>query len=127
MTRVEKGLSNYTYEDYLTLEASSEEKLEFHGGFIVAMAGGTPEHGLIAINFATAVNKELRRKGKNDCGTLSSDVKIYIPGSNRGFFLDAYIVCGEMERSNTDPQGYYQSYTYTRSSFREYTSARPRN
>ena len=99
----EKALSTYTYEDYLALEADSNEKLEFHGGYIIAMAGGTPEHGLIAGNFIGAVNQSLREADKN-CSTFTSDVKVHIASANRGFYPDASIVCGPFEKSEKDPK-----------------------
>ncbi|NJN77549.1 MAG: hypothetical protein HC803_03825 [Saprospiraceae bacterium] len=37
----------YTVEEYLEIQESSEEKLEFRNGEIVAMAGGTGGHNLI--------------------------------------------------------------------------------
>ena len=47
----EEALSNHSYETYLTLEEESDQKYEFHAGYISAMAGGTPDHSLIAENF----------------------------------------------------------------------------
>lgn len=45
----EKASSNHTYKDYLALEAESDIKYEYHDGFIVAMAGGSPEHSQIGL------------------------------------------------------------------------------
>jgi len=99
----EKALATYSYEAYLALESDSEQKFEYHDGFIRAMAGGTPEHGLIAGNFIGTVNQELRKSGKN-CATFTSDVRIHLAATNRTFYPDASIVCGEFERSEVDPQ-----------------------
>ena len=41
-----------SYDDYLALERSSETKHEYVNGEVFATAGGTPEHGRLAINLA---------------------------------------------------------------------------
>jgi len=97
----EKAISTYTYEAYLALEAESEIKYEFHDGMITAMAGGTPEHALIAGNFIGEVNNKLRKRAK-PCGTFSSDVKIHIESTNRSYYPDATVVCGEFVKSKKD-------------------------
>jgi len=40
---------HHTYEDYLQLEPGSPHKLEYCDGEIYAMAGGSPEHGALAM------------------------------------------------------------------------------
>ncbi|MEM6801710.1 MAG: Uma2 family endonuclease [Bacteroidota bacterium] len=92
----EKAISIYTYEAYLAVEAESELKYEFHDGMITAMAGGTPEHGIIASNFIQSLPKF------DSCTIFSSDVKIHIQSSNRTFYPDASIVCGDYQRSEKD-------------------------
>ena len=97
----EKTLGNNTYEDYLALEAESDVKYEFHDGFITAMAGGTPEHGEVAINFAWALKTALKKANKS-CKIYSSDVKVHIGAVNRSFYPDVSIVCGTKKISNKD-------------------------
>lgn len=43
-------MANQDYKTYLALEQEPEQKYEYHDGFIVAMAGGTPMHALIMVN-----------------------------------------------------------------------------
>ena len=88
-----KTISTYTYEAYLAVETESELKYEFHDGMITAMAGGTPEYGIIASNFIQSLPKF------DSCTIFSSDVKIYIQSPNRTFYSDASIVCGDYQRS----------------------------
>ncbi len=98
----EKALSSLTYTDYLDLESGLDKKYEYHDGMITAMAGGSPEHGLIAANFITEVN--LFFKGNNDdCFSYTSDVKIHIPSSNRTYYPDASVICGKPEKMEKDP------------------------
>lgn len=87
---------NYSYETYLTFEAKSELKHEFHDGMITAMAGGTLEHGIITSNF-------IRALPKIDSWTIfPSDVKVHISETNRTFYPDTSIVCGEYKKSEKD-------------------------
>ncbi len=99
----EKALGNNTYEDYLALEAESDVKYEFHDGFILAMAGGTPEHAEIAVNFTWALKNALKQANK-PCRVLSSDAKVYVEAVNRSYYPDATVVCGKKEISEKDPR-----------------------
>lgn len=51
-----KTLDAHTLESYIQLDAESDVEYEYFDGFIVAMAGGAPEHGEIAANVTTALN-----------------------------------------------------------------------
>src|SRR5688572_31691626 len=57
-----RRLHKYTYEAYLEHEASSNVKHEFLEGEIYAMAGGTVEHAVLAVNVSTALRSQLRGK-----------------------------------------------------------------
>ncbi len=98
----EQVLSSSTYETYLQIEAESEIKHEYHDGFILAMAGGTPNHGLLGGNVVTALNVTLSREGKI-CRVFNSDLRIKIDHTNRGYYPDASVVCNDPEFSNQDP------------------------
>ncbi len=97
----EPSISTYSYEAYLALEAKSETKYEFRDGFIVAMAGGTPAHGLIAANITRALGNAIISTNK-PCSPYSSDVKIHIEATNRTFYPDLSIVCGKAIPSEKD-------------------------
>ena len=97
----EEAVSTYTYEAYLSLEQESEIKYEFHDGFIVAMAGGSPEHSQIATNFTWAVNNALRNNNKS-CISYNSDLKIQIDATRRSYYPDASVVCDKPIRSDKD-------------------------
>lgn len=84
----------YSFKEYLELEAKAEFKSEFWNGTIVAMAGGTPTHGKIANNVGTAINNALDKKN-NNCSAYNSDVKVFIPDFNRGVYPDCMAICGE--------------------------------
>ncbi|MEM6262608.1 MAG: Uma2 family endonuclease [Bacteroidota bacterium] len=95
-------LANYSYDTYLQLEQESDEKYEYHDGMITNMAGGTPNHGLIMMNAAFALNSELKDKSK-PCVIYSSEVKVRIESSKRTFYPDFSVVCGPPIYSKTDP------------------------
>ena len=98
----EKALSVYSYEAYLALEAESDTKYEYHDGMITAMAGGSPEHGQIAVNFTRFAGNALSMNNK-PCIIYSSDVKVHISTTKRTFYPDASIVCEKPAKSDKDP------------------------
>lgn len=99
----EKALARYTYEEYLAIEAASDQRYEYYDGYPVAMVGGSPDHGRIASNMATELNLACKRH-KSACGALSSDVKVHVRMANQGYYPDVSVVCGPVERSSQDPQ-----------------------
>lgn len=98
----EKAASTYTYEAYLELEKDPDAKYEYHDGMITAMAGGTLAHALIQMNLGRALGNELEKKG-NDCLVFSSDAKIHIEATNRTYYPDLSVVCGEAKTGTQDP------------------------
>ncbi|RMG67240.1 MAG: Uma2 family endonuclease [Bacteroidetes bacterium] len=95
-------LSDLSYTAYLKLLKESPEKLEYHDGFVTAMAGGTLEHSLITMNTGRALGNVLEDAQK-PCRVFSSDARIRIEATNRSFFPDLSVVCGEIERGEDDP------------------------
>jgi Uma2 family endonuclease len=92
-------LVHHSYEDYLWLEEQSLAKHEFCGGEIYAMAGGTPEHGALAVAIATALRAQLPAS----CNILSSDVKVRISVSDLTTYPDLSVVCGSLLVEVTSP------------------------
>jgi Uma2 family endonuclease len=89
----------YTIEEYLEIQESSEEKLEFRNGEIVAMAGGTGNHSLISTSITTALDNAIDNSGKN-CMVFNSDIKVKIDNYNCFVFPDSSVVCGDVEYDN---------------------------
>jgi Uma2 family endonuclease len=85
--------------EYLALEAVSLIKHEYHNGKIIAIAGGTPRHSLLKVNFVSEAKNAL--KGKN-CLTYDSDLQVAI-NRNRFVYPDATIVCGKLEFFEDNP------------------------
>jgi Uma2 family endonuclease len=81
----------YTIEEYLRIERDSTQKHEFRQGEIVAMAGASPEHALIAANVLREFGNAL--KGK-PCRVYSNDLKVAAAHGSRIAYPDASIICG---------------------------------
>ncbi len=84
----------YTVEEYFALEASSQEKYEYIDGRIIAkgemlaMAGGSANHALIAAN----VTGELRnRLTGSPCRVYTSDLRIRIPRKTLFYYPDVTV------------------------------------
>lgn len=89
----------HRYSDYLELERTSPFKLEFSDGEIFAMAGGTPEHGALAMQFVRLIASSLPAS----CTVYSSDVKIRVLATDLATYPDVSIVCGPLDRALDDP------------------------
>jgi Uma2 family endonuclease len=89
-----------SHADYLAAEAAGELRHEFLAGEVVAMAGGTPEHGALAM----AVGGELRAalRGK-PCRVFSSDVRVHVAATGLTTYPDLSVVCGRLETHPDDP------------------------
>lgn len=104
----------YTVEEYLWEEQRSSIKREYFKGQIYAMAGGSLNHSLIAVNLISELRTQLRGSG---CQVFNSDLKVAVPGSARPkgrkrregeefiTYPDAGIICGVPE--------YYKDDEYT--------------
>lgn len=89
-----------TYAEYLALERTAEEKHEYLRGDVWAMAGGTPEHGRLAMALGRVLAGALTGK---PCVVYSSDVRLRIAATNRSTYADAFVVCGPDRRAGDDP------------------------
>jgi Uma2 family endonuclease len=90
-----------TYAEYLALEASSAAKHEYLAGTVVAMAGGTIEHGRLVSRMTVLVSTALAGRA---CAVLPADVRIRIRSADRSTYPDLHVVCGPLERDPDDDQ-----------------------
>jgi Uma2 family endonuclease len=92
----------YTVDEYLTIEAESEERHEYLDGHIFAMAGESGEHGDISVNIVASLANQL--KGK-PCRARTKDTKVRSGPTPKGrqstnglySYPDIVVVCGEPE------------------------------
>ncbi len=84
-------LPKLTEEQYLAIERAAETKSEFLNGQMFAMAGGTDNHSLLAVNFAIELGSRLRG---SPCRVFNSDLRVKIPATGLLTYPDLSIVCG---------------------------------
>lgn len=83
------------FADWLAAERASDQgRTEYLNGEVVALAGGSEAHNLIAGN----VHGELRTcfKGR-PCYVYTSDMKVRVESANLGAYPDVMAICGERQ------------------------------
>jgi Uma2 family endonuclease len=93
------GHHRYTWHEYLVLEHDSPTKHEFFDGEIYAMAGGTPQHALLASQAIGELNRQL--KGK-PCKTYTSDLRVRVAATGLATYPDVAVICGGIEPDAKD-------------------------
>ncbi|WP_437312305.1 Uma2 family endonuclease [Sorangium sp. So ce388] len=88
-----------SFAEYLSQEQASETKHEYANGEIFAMAGGTPEHGLMAVNVASVLRGQLVDRR---CRVYNSDVRVRSQATGLATYPDVSVVCGRLERDPED-------------------------
>jgi len=90
---------NIAPEEYLRIERKAEYKSEYVDGVMFAMAGGSPEHSLIAGNVLTELNVQMRDK---PCLVFNSDMKVRVPSSRKFHYPDATVVCDKPQYADDE-------------------------
>ena len=85
--------------EYLAAEAKSETRHEYLQGEVFAMAGGTPEHGALAMAIGGALLSALRNR---PCRVFNSDVRVRIRETDLTTYPDVSVVCGHLQRDDED-------------------------
>jgi Uma2 family endonuclease len=80
--------------EYLARERAAEAKSEYYEGVTFAMAGGSEEHSLIAVNVAGALNSQLADR---PCKVYNSDMRVQMEEDGPYAYPDVSVVCGEAE------------------------------
>jgi Uma2 family endonuclease len=81
-------------EEYLEFERLAETKHEYLHGEIIAVAGGSPGHGLIGGNVFRALGNRL---DGTKCIPFNSDVRVCVRWGSLIAYPDVSIVCGAIE------------------------------
>jgi len=84
----------YTFEDYVRFERDATSKHEFVSGLILAMAGGTIEHGALCAAVLGMLREQLRGRR---CRAYDSNARVRIAESGNAYYPDASVVCGSLE------------------------------
>lgn len=87
-------------EEYLAAELAREERHEYLGGYVHAMAGGTVAHARIGMNLSIALGSRLRGK---PCEAFNSDAKVRVelPTQTRFYYPDGMVVCESTDAALT--------------------------
>lgn len=86
----------FTSAEYLKMEEAAESKSEYYAGEIFAMAGGTSDHSLVAVNLTIELGQQLATK---PCRLYNSDMRLFIEQSGLYTYPDAMIVCGKVQQA----------------------------
>ncbi len=92
-----------TIQQYLEWEYKSETKHEYEQGTILAMTGGSINHGILCGNIYTEIRMGLTPKNSN-CNAFGSEIRIHIEKTDSIVYPDAMVICGEMEVSKEDKE-----------------------
>jgi Uma2 family endonuclease len=84
----------YSWEAYLTLEAESEERYEYHDGEIVAMAGATNRHNKI---IGRTYAKLLIATDQKGCDVFFENVRLLRYQSERYLYPDLMVTCNPLD------------------------------
>lgn len=84
----------YSPEEYLELETAAEFKSEYRDGLIIPMAGGTPNHNQITVNFSAALNFALKGQPYR---VFTSDLRLWIPQVRLYTYPDVMVVSGQLQ------------------------------
>lgn len=89
-----------TEAEYLAFDAAHEGRHEFVNGEIIAMAGVSVSHSIIAMNTTLALGAAL--KG-GPCRPHGADLRVLIDETGLYAYPDITVVCGEVLLSDTNP------------------------
>lgn len=96
----EPAKQRMTYAEYLGVLETSDVKYEFLDGELLAMAGGTADHALIALNIGATLRTALRG---GPCRAYGADLRIHPPHTDFSAFADGSVLCGPREHALDDP------------------------
>lgn len=88
-----------TYAQYVAIANDSDVRYEYVAGEVIAMAGGTVEHGRLISRAAALIDRALEGK---PCIVLPSDLRIRIRVADRSTYPALHVVRGEPERDPDD-------------------------
>lgn len=85
-------------EEYFELDSSSDERYEYIDGYAYMLAGGSPNHAIIGLNFGSILKSLLRGR---PCRVYNSDIYFCLSES-RYVHPDVSVSCNEQD--HRDPE-----------------------
>lgn len=86
--------------EYLAHDLAHEGRHEWVNGEIVAMAGASEAHGIIASNLAFILRSRL---GSDPCRVFIADLRVAVEATDLYCYPDLVVVCGERQFLPTTP------------------------
>lgn len=83
---------NYTFDDYLRFEETTNQRHEYRDGEIIEMTGGAINHNRLALNFAAYLIFALEEPQYN---TFIADVKLWIESHKIATYPDVMLIVGD--------------------------------
>lgn len=87
-----RQVTEFTAEQYLSLEALGLEKHEFLNGMILAMAGSSGLHSYVCQSVGVALGTRLAGR---PCGVAQSDRRIHVAKTGLFTYPDVSVTCGK--------------------------------
>src|SRR5262249_26985583 len=88
-----------TPKQYLAEERLAEIKHEYYDGEIFDMAGGSPEHSLLAANLTGVLWPQLSEK---PCDVYTSDMRVQVAENGPYAYPDVTVVCGGAQLADAE-------------------------
>ncbi len=88
----------YTPKEYLAMERKAKYKSEYFNGQILAMAGASERHNLIAGNVFAELHLQFK---KRTCKTYSSDMRVKVSETGLYTYPDVVAVCDRARFDDT--------------------------
>ena len=98
-----KKIDFLSIKEYLEIEETSSSKHEYEKGKILAMTGGSINHGILCGNAYNELRTEIEKK-KLKCDAFGSEIRIHIEKADSIVYPDAMIICGEIKTSKSDKE-----------------------
>lgn len=98
-----KKINFITIGEYIELEEASEAKHEYENGTVLAMTGGSLNHGFLCGN----IYNELRtgiRNNQMSCKVVGSEVRVHIKQADAIVYPDTMVICEEINTSDEDKE-----------------------
>ena len=93
-------IPTFTPAEYLEYDRRREDKFEYLDGVIIAMAGGSVRHGVLAGRVAMYLAQALIGKG---CQPATSDVRVLLDAKRAYAYPDYAVICGAIEYAVNAP------------------------
>ncbi len=86
----------YSVEEYFSIDAQSEDRYEYHAGYVRAMAGTTTMHNLIIQNLVVLFRAAIKNKGRK-CKIFTENVRLELPQKKAYYYPDLMFTCNPLD------------------------------